>query len=165
MESCSCSSCLSTLEIVGPRSRELGSSGTRSRGRGQTTASYSDCTLTGTLSRGLRDYYDMRYAIRYGSRECDMRCEYVSGRANANTLRAARMRYAICEQSTGRANAICDTRIGCARYGNTLWAARIRYAMREYDMRSANRPRATCNRKVASSATIQQKGSANARHL
>ena len=82
----------------------------------------------------------MRYAIcecdmriPYGPRECDMRY--------ANTLWAARMRYAIREYVTGRANAICDTRIreyatgranairdtriGYARYTNTLWNARI----------------------------------------
>ena len=83
------------------------------RGWGQTTASYPGCALTGTLPHGPRDYYDMQYAIRYGSRECDMRCEYVMGRANA--IRG--MRYAICENAMGRAKAICDTQIGCA-----LWA-------------------------------------------
>ena len=44
---------------------------------------------------------------------CDM--QYVMGRANAicdaNTLRAARMRYAICEYAMGRVNTICDTRV------------------------------------------------------
>ena len=73
---------------------------------------------------------------------CNM--QYVMGRVNAmynaNTLRAVRMQYAICEYAMGRANviceyamgranAICDTRIGYARYANTLWAARIRYAI------------------------------------
>ena len=54
----------------------------------------------------------------------------------------------------GRANAICDTRIGYARYANTLCAARIRYAMHECDMRYANRLRAMSNCKVAFLATI-----------
>ena len=82
----------------------------------------------------------MRYAmlIRYGPRECDMRY------ANA-----------ICEYPTGRANAICDTRIRYGprecdmRYANTLRAAQMRYAIREYvntlraeRMRYANRLRA-----------------------
>ena len=39
--------------------------------------------MTGTLPHGPRDYYGMQYAIRYGSRECDMRCKYVMGHANA----------------------------------------------------------------------------------
>jgi len=78
--------------------------------------SYPDCALTGTLLHGPRDYYDMRYAIRYGSHECDMRCECVMGRANAIFM----------------------------RYANTLRAAREcdkRYANRECDMRYANRLR------------------------
>jgi len=79
-------------------------------------ASYPDYTLTGTLPHGPRDY----------SRECDTRCEYVMGRANAihdmriryeprecDTQHANRLR-AICEYAMGRANTICDTRIGYA---------------------------------------------------
>jgi len=102
-----------------------------SRGRGQTTASYQDCALTGTLPHGPRDYYDIRYArntlwvarmryamrIRYGPRECDMRIRYgprVYAMGRANTLWAARMRYA--KNATSRANTLCGTRIGYALY-------------------------------------------------
>ena len=90
-ESCSCSSCLSTSEIVGPRSRELANLGTRPRGRGRGSRyreaearqrPRTQTSLTGTLPHGPRDYYDTRYAIRYGPRECDMR-----------SLWAARIRY------------------------------------------------------------------------
>jgi len=117
---------------------------------------YPGCALTGTLPHGRRDYDDMRYAKSYGSRECEIRCEYVMGRTNAvcddyaNTLWAARMRYVICEHAMGRADTICDTQIGYGprecdmQFANTLWAARIRYEQREFDLRYANRLRAIC---------------------
>jgi len=66
-----------------------------------------------------------------GPRECDMRY--------ANTLRAARIRYAVREIAMGRANAICDT-------PNTLWAARMRYAIREYAKGHAN---AICDTRIS----------------
>jgi len=96
------------------------------------------CILYTCRQHGRRDYYDMRYAIRYGSRECDTRCEYVMGRANA----ICDMRYA---------NAICDMLI---RYGARVCDMRIRYELRECDMRYANRLRAICEYAMGRAYTI-----------
>jgi len=84
---------------------------------------YPDCALTGTTPHGPRNYYDMRYAIRYGSRECEIQCEYVmAARMRYEYAMAARMRCAICDYAVSRVNAM-----------------RTRYGPRECDMRYANR--------------------------
>jgi len=92
-------------EIVGPRLRELANLGTRPRGRGwgsryrEAEARQRPRTQTcfdRTRDRAIMMICDMRFAKRHGSRECDMRCEYVLGRANT----------------------ICDTRIGYVLWYN-----------------------------------------------
>ena len=103
-ESCSCSSCLSTSEIVGPQLRELANLGTRPRGRGRGSryreAEAKQQPRTQTVL--WQEPYPTPIMI------CDM--QYVMGRVNAicdaNTLWATRMRYVICEYATGRVNAI-----------------------------------------------------------
>ena len=139
-ESCSCSSCLSTSEIVGPRSCELANFGTRPRGWGWGSQYREAETRQRPRTQTVlwREPYPMDRAIimicdmpmRYGPRECecDLRRRYgprecAMGRANA-----------IHGYAMGRANVICDMRIRYGprecdmRYANTLWAARMRYA-------------------------------------
>ena len=88
----------------------------------QTTgkASYSYIRLANSRIRYVPREYYKRYMYVNTPRECDTRY--------ANTLWAARIRYAIREYAIGRARD-CDT-----RYANTLRAARIRYAIRETRM-------------------------------
>jgi len=52
-------------------------------------------------------------------------CEYTTGRANA--IRGTQIRYGPRECNMRCANTICDTRIGYARYANMLRAARIQF--------------------------------------
>jgi len=149
-ESCSCSSCLSTSEIVGPRSRELANLGTRPRGRGRgwryREAEARQRPRTKTVlwqepyptDRVIIMIYDTQYVMGRANAICDANTLWAARMRYANTLRAARIRYG--PRKRDMRYAICD-----------MW---IRYGPRECYMRSANTQRAICEYAIGRANTI-----------